>query len=105
MDVIIADVSFISLTQIFPHLGPLLQPDGWGVVLIKPQFELAGRRFKGGIVREEKWRQAAIERVREAARAHGFIIRELVPTEADGKQKNIEYLAWWSWAPANHPAS
>ncbi|MCB0636300.1 MAG: TlyA family RNA methyltransferase [Lewinella sp.] len=102
-DLIVADVSFISLTQIFPYVAPFLQRDGWGVVLIKPQFELDGRRFKGGIVREEKWRQAAIERVRASLREYGFVLRDIVPTQADGKQKNIEYLAWWSWPPADNP--
>lgn len=96
VDVLVADVSFISLTQLFPYFGNFLAPDGWGVVLIKPQFELAGRRFKGGVVREEKWRRMAVERVTEAADSAGFNIRNTVATEADGKHKNLEYLAWWS---------
>jgi 23S rRNA (cytidine1920-2'-O)/16S rRNA (cytidine1409-2'-O)-methyltransferase len=62
---IVADVSFISLTQVLPAALRLAAPGAWLVALVKPQFE-AGREAvgKGGIVREAKDRAKAAARVR-----------------------------------------
>jgi 23S rRNA (cytidine1920-2'-O)/16S rRNA (cytidine1409-2'-O)-methyltransferase len=52
------DVSFISLLAVVPPVLPHLEPDGWLLALIKPQFEVgAGRVGKGGIVRDDALRQ------------------------------------------------
>ena len=63
---IVADVSFISLTQALPAALALATPGAWLVALIKPQFE-AGREAvgKGGIVREASDRAKAVARVRD----------------------------------------
>jgi len=55
LDFVVIDVSFISLRLILPPVGALLKPGGWGVALVKPQFE-AGREDvgKGGVVREPR---------------------------------------------------
>ncbi|HMB53440.1 MAG TPA: TlyA family RNA methyltransferase [Thermoanaerobaculia bacterium] len=60
----VVDVSFISLLKVAPALLPLLDDDGWLLVLVKPQFE-AGRGAvgKGGILRDEELRQETIHRV------------------------------------------
>lgn len=62
---IVADVSFISLTQALPAALGLAAPGAWLVALVKPQFE-AGREAvgKGGIVREAADREKAVARVR-----------------------------------------
>lgn len=73
IDLIVGDLSFISLTLILPAVHRLLRPDGEAVLLVKPQFE-AGRSkvSKGGRVRDPQIRALAIERIQTDAEALGF---------------------------------
>lgn len=73
IDLIVGDLSFISLGLILPTVERLLRPGGQAVVLVKPQFE-AGRKAisKGGKVTDPEARAEAIERVTEVARELGF---------------------------------
>ena len=92
-DFIVIDVSFISLEYVFPFLGPFLQPGGRIVALIKPQFEMKGRRrFKNGIIKDEKVRGEALEMVKGYASASGYTLLNFVPTFEDRQEKNVEYL-------------
>ena len=64
VDLITIDVSFISLTLVFPLLPPFLQPLGRVVALVKPQFEVGAERVgRGGIVRDPRCRELALRRV------------------------------------------
>jgi 23S rRNA (cytidine1920-2'-O)/16S rRNA (cytidine1409-2'-O)-methyltransferase len=66
MDLIVIDVSFISLTKILPAAFSVLKPDGHIVALIKPQFEVGRNEVgKGGIVRDETARERAADRITE----------------------------------------
>ena len=57
-DIIVADLSFISLTLVLPTLAPLLAGAGALVCLVKPQFEVGPARLgKGGVVRDPKARE------------------------------------------------
>lgn len=95
VEVIVADLSFISLTQVLPVFRLLLAPSGFLLALIKPQFELEQKiRFKKGIIKDNKLRQAALQRVIETAEEYGFSLQGLVETDvADENKKNLEYLA------------
>lgn len=87
------DVSFISVTLLLAALVPLLAPGGDAVILVKPQFEAGrGQVGKGGIVREESVRVAAIERVRAAAEACGLTVTGVIPSPILGTEGNQEYL-------------
>jgi len=90
-----ADCSFISLRTLLPALAGALAPGGWGVALIKPQFE-AGRAQvgKGGVVRDEAVRERVVEEVCEAARSLGFQEIDVIPSPLLGPAGNREYLAW-----------
>jgi 23S rRNA (cytidine1920-2'-O)/16S rRNA (cytidine1409-2'-O)-methyltransferase len=56
VDLIVIDVSFISLKMVWPAILPVLKPQGYLVALIKPQFEVGkGQVGRGGIVRDEKF--------------------------------------------------
>src|ERR1044072_861782 len=67
-DLIVMDVSFISVTKIFPVLSDLLKENGKMIVLIKPQFEVGrGEVGKGGIVREDEKHQRVVKEVNTAA--------------------------------------
>jgi len=92
------DVSFIAATLVLPAvvgaLGTAALPwAGEMVVLVKPQFE-AGREHvgKGGIVRDEAARQAAIERVRQCAEGLGARGIEVIDSPIRGMEGNHEYL-------------
>ncbi|MBX5482014.1 MAG: TlyA family RNA methyltransferase, partial [Myxococcaceae bacterium] len=65
VDVVVIDVSFISLTQVLPSVLPKLKPGGLLVALVKPQFEVGRERVgKGGVVRDPAARAEAIDKVR-----------------------------------------
>lgn len=93
-DLIVMDVSFISVTKILPVLGPLLREDGRIVVLIKPQFE-AGRDDvgRGGIVRDETTQAQTIERVCAFAESVGLVRQGVIESPILGQDGNREFLA------------
>ncbi|EFL49361.1 hemolysin A [Solidesulfovibrio fructosivorans JJ]] len=96
--VVVADVSFISLTKVLPACVRFLLPGGLVAVLVKPQFELTPDKVgKGGVVREEAHRQEAIARVTEFARDElGLTLTGVVPSKVKGPKGNQEYMAVFS---------
>jgi 23S rRNA (cytidine1920-2'-O)/16S rRNA (cytidine1409-2'-O)-methyltransferase len=94
VDLIVCDVSFISVTLILPAAVPLLQPAGQMVILIKPQFEAGrGQVGKGGIVRDPAVHQAACERVARAVRELGFEA-SMMESPIRGAEGNKEFLLY-----------
>lgn len=89
----VMDVSFISQTLILPALATVLPVGAKMISLVKPQFEV-GRAFvgRGGLVRDEKARQAAIARVKEAGIACGFRFVGVMTSPITGGDGNVEYL-------------
>ncbi len=96
VDLVVIDVSFISLTLILGPAFSVLRDGGDLVCLIKPQFELAREDVgKGGIVREESLRRAAVDKVRDfTTQDLAKQWREVVPSAISGTDGNQEYLAW-----------
>jgi 23S rRNA (cytidine1920-2'-O)/16S rRNA (cytidine1409-2'-O)-methyltransferase len=87
------DVSFISLTLILPAVATFLR--GELVALIKPQFEVGkGDVGKGGIVRDDAKRAAAVEKVVAFARQLGFDVKGVIESPVKGAEGNVEYLVW-----------
>lgn len=85
------DVSFISLKLILPAVAKFLR--GELVALIKPQFEVGrGDVGKGGIVRDEAKRAAAVQSVVDFARQIGFDVRGVIDSPVKGAEGNVEYL-------------
>lgn len=106
IDLLVADLSFISLTTVLPVLLPLVRPEGRAVLLVKPQFEVGRERIgKGGVVRDPEARGVAIERVGSAAAEAGWPIADLMPSPLRGAAGNVEFLALLSTAPATQPLS
>lgn len=98
VDLAVADCSFISLTKILAPARALLNPGAEVVVLVKPQFEVGKDRVgKGGIVRDPKLRQAAVDAVIEHAKGLGFVAKGQVASAITGKEGNQEYLLWLHW--------
>ncbi|MFA4945036.1 MAG: TlyA family RNA methyltransferase [Lentisphaeria bacterium] len=95
VDLLVADVSFISLKLALPAPARRLRPGGWAFVLVKPQFE-AGRAEvgKGGVVKEEAVRQRCIAEIRGFAEsALGWRCLGVVPSPIKGPAGNQEYVA------------
>jgi 23S rRNA (cytidine1920-2'-O)/16S rRNA (cytidine1409-2'-O)-methyltransferase len=90
---ITADLSFISLSKVLPALAAVAQENAEFLLLIKPQFELERREVgKGGIVREPKLRERAIERVRKAVEGCGMRGLEVKPSRLPGAEGNQEFF-------------
>lgn len=90
----VADVSFISLTLIFPAIFALLPPESDMVVLIKPQFELSKPEVgRGGIVREEALRLRAVEKIRTFIENSGHRWAGSITSPITGRDGNVEFLA------------
>ena len=87
------DVSFISATLIFESLYRILASGADFVCLVKPQFEVGREGLgKGGIVKDEKRRLAALSRVIEFGKAIGFTYRNAITSPITGGDGNVEYL-------------
>ena len=93
IDLIVGDLSFISITLILPSVWRLLRPGGQAVVLAKPQFEVGRAALgKGGKIRSSEDRTAAIDAVIGTARALGFGISGSMDSPIAGATAgNIEH--------------
>ena len=93
VDLVVADLSFISLRLVLPAVLALLRPAGRAVLLVKPQFEVGkGEVGKGGVVRDDAKRRAALEGVAAAARALGFEVVGHAESPVEGPAGNREWL-------------
>jgi len=100
VDVVVIDVSFISITQVLPAVSRRMKPDALLVALVKPQFE-AGRENieKGGVVKDPAARQAAIDKVRAFVKELGFEETGVVDSPIAGPAGNVEALLVARWRP------
>ncbi len=93
VDLAVIDVSFISLEKVVPSVMRFLKPGARLVALIKPQFEVGRDHVgKGGIVRDEEARLAAVERVSRFISGLGFAVQGVVPSPIAGQDGNQEFL-------------
>jgi 23S rRNA (cytidine1920-2'-O)/16S rRNA (cytidine1409-2'-O)-methyltransferase len=95
-ELIVADLSFISLTTVVPTLTRLAAPGADLVVLVKPQFEVghvAVSRGRG-VVRDQDLRRAALEKVASALVEAGATIMGAMASPVLGPAGNAEYLLW-----------
>src|SRR3984893_14170577 len=94
-ELVVADLSFISLTLVLPALVASAAPDADFVLLVKPQFEVGkGRVGAGGVVRETTDRSAAVEKVCRAAPELGLGVRGVTASPLPGQAGNVEYFVW-----------
>lgn len=97
-DLLVSDMSFISLERVLPNLKTLLNPDFHEMIcLVKPQFE-AGKEYveKGGIIRDKSVHKMVLEKVVDCAKALGYSIKGLTFSSIKGPKGNIEYLIYIS---------
>ena len=98
VDLVSADVSFISLDLILPAGARWLKERGQVIALIKPQFE-AGRSDvgRGGVVRDTDVHRRVLERVLTSAGNAGLALRGLMVSPLRGPAGNVEFLGWWRY--------
>ena len=92
---VVADLSFISLTLVLPTLVECAEPDADFVLLVKPQFEVGkGRVGSGGVVREAADRADAVRKVAGAGRELNLGVLGVTASPLPGPAGNVEYFLW-----------
>ncbi|MGM0557216.1 MAG: TlyA family RNA methyltransferase [Myxococcota bacterium] len=94
-DLAVIDCSFISLQLVLPNTMPFLADEADVIALVKPQFEVGkGNVGKGGVVRDEKIRRAAIHEVIRFAESLDLELVDSVDSDVHGPAGNVEHLVW-----------
>ena len=95
VNLIVADLSFISLRSVLTALRQLAKVDGDFLLLVKPQFEVGRERIgAGGVVRDPQLRFEAVKSVAEAAFQLGLGVCGVVASSLPGPSGNVEYFLW-----------
>jgi 23S rRNA (cytidine1920-2'-O)/16S rRNA (cytidine1409-2'-O)-methyltransferase len=96
----VIDVAFISLRLVLPAVKALLDPEGWIIALIKPQFEAGAQQVgRGGVVRDPDVRKGTVVEVLRAAATLGYGCAGLVRSPITGPAGNVEFLAYLTSEP------
>jgi 23S rRNA (cytidine1920-2'-O)/16S rRNA (cytidine1409-2'-O)-methyltransferase len=100
VELVVVDVSFISLRVLLPRFAELAPAADW-LLLVKPQFEVGREQVgRGGVVRDDALRLAAVSAVREAGEALGWRFAGQVASRVAGPKGNREIFLWMA-APAS----
>lgn len=102
-ELVVADISFISLGLVLPALVETVGRDADFVVLIKPQFEVGRGGIREGLVRDPALRKDAVTGVLWSAWDIGLPTAGLLSSPIAGSAGNREYLAWFSTAAGSNP--
>ena len=95
VDLVVADLSFISLVTVLPALRGVATGDADHLLMVKPQFEVGrGNVGSGGVVRDPALRASAITAVASAAAEHGLGVRGVTASPLPGPRGNVEYFLW-----------
>ena len=92
VDIVVIDVSFISLRQILPVVPPLLRPGADVVALVKPQFEAGRGEVRKGIIRDEAIQARVLDEVSAAGAEVGLSRVSSVPSPITGAKGNQEFF-------------
>ena len=106
VDVVVGDLSFISLKLVLDALIAVTDPAGDLVLMVKPQFEVGkGKVGKGGVVRDLDLRVEAVGSVAEAAAGRGWGALAVTTSPLPGPAGNVEYFLWCRHGEANLDAA
>lgn len=96
-ELVVIDVSFISLKLVLPAVVALAAENCDIVALIKPQFEVGkGKVGKGGVVRDQAQREQVVHEICAFAASAGLINKGVIMSPVEGPAGNREYLAWFA---------
>jgi 23S rRNA (cytidine1920-2'-O)/16S rRNA (cytidine1409-2'-O)-methyltransferase len=95
IDLVVADLSFISLRLVLGPLAGVTAPGGDLLLMVKPQFEVGRDRVgRGGVVREPALRAEAVRSVAAAAGEVGLGVSGVTASPLPGPSGNVEYFLW-----------
>jgi 23S rRNA (cytidine1920-2'-O)/16S rRNA (cytidine1409-2'-O)-methyltransferase len=97
VDLVVADLSFISLRLVLPAFGRVTTLEADLVVMVKPQFEVGREALpSGGVVRDPLLRREAVLRVGHEAQSAGWGAKGVTASPLPGPAGNVEYFLWLS---------
>jgi len=96
IDIIVMDISFISIKKVLYKIKELLKDNGFAIFLIKPQFEAERNEINKGIVDSLNVHKRVINEVIEEAKINQLFLENLTVSPIRGTKGNIEYLAKFS---------
>jgi 23S rRNA (cytidine1920-2'-O)/16S rRNA (cytidine1409-2'-O)-methyltransferase len=102
--VVVADLSFISLTLVLPAVAAVAAPDADVICLVKPQFEVGRTTVRGGLVPQAEDRAAAVRGVLDAAAAVGLRTAGVIASPVVGTHGNQEALVHLHRSRGRHPS-
>ncbi|MDY5589616.1 MAG: TlyA family RNA methyltransferase [Arcanobacterium sp.] len=103
---VVADLSFISLTLVIPALAAAAAPDASYLLMVKPQFEVGKEAVgAGGVVRDTRLHAQAIAQVIATATAAGLGLQAVAPSPLPGPAGNVEYFVYLRGGAPSQPAS
>ena len=95
VDLVVADLSFISLSLVLPALVSVTRTNADFLVMVKPQFEVGREKLgAGGVVRDPALRKSAVKDVADAAYDMGLGCYGVVASSLPGPSGNVEYFLW-----------
>jgi 23S rRNA (cytidine1920-2'-O)/16S rRNA (cytidine1409-2'-O)-methyltransferase len=94
VDLMVVDLSFISLLKVIPHIVKFVLPGGNIVLLIKPQFEVGKEMVAKGVVHDEKLRAKVVQTVCSELTKHVSKLIGVIESPITGGDGNVEYLAY-----------
>lgn len=95
IDLVVADLSFISLTLVLPALAAVSKSDADFVLMVKPQFEVGREKLgAGGVVRDPNLRRTAVLEVAQSAYDVGLGTLGIAASPLPGPAGNVEYFLW-----------
>lgn len=95
VDLVVGDLSFISLKLVLDHLIAVTNPDADLVLMVKPQFEVGKDRLgKGGVVRDPRLRTEAVMGLLDLAKERGWGAKGVCASPLPGPSGNVEYFVW-----------
>jgi 23S rRNA (cytidine1920-2'-O)/16S rRNA (cytidine1409-2'-O)-methyltransferase len=95
VDIVVADLSFISLKLVLPALQSVAKADAEFLLMVKPQFEVGREQLgSGGVVREKELRIKAVKDVAQSALDVGLGTFGVVASSLPGPSGNVEYFLW-----------
>lgn len=101
VDLVVGDLSFISLSLVLDALLGVTAPDGDLALMVKPQFEVGRERVgKGGVVRDPGLRAETVVAVADAAAARSWGARMVTTSPLPGPSGNVEFFLWLRRGPA-----
>jgi 23S rRNA (cytidine1920-2'-O)/16S rRNA (cytidine1409-2'-O)-methyltransferase len=95
VEIVVADLSFISLTLVMPALVSVTKPEADFLIMVKPQFEVGRENLgAGGVVRDPLLRKSAVLDVANSAYDMGLGTLGVVASPLPGPSGNVEYFLW-----------